>query len=77
MSKVAVDPDRRLAAALLLQAVRDAAGDDPTLAAEARRWLGSAGLDLVEALDIHPERVEGWVMGLPALLYEQLTLFDG
>jgi len=77
MSKMAVDPDRRLAAAIVLQAVRDAIeGGDPDLAAPARRWLAGEGVDLVESLDIPPERVAAWLERQPALPYEQLPLFD-
>ncbi len=68
---------RRLLAALLLQAVRDAQeANDPALAAPARRWLASEGAAWAMWLDIPPERVQRWVAGLPALPYEQMTLWD-
>lgn len=71
------DSTRRLVAAIVLQAVRDALEEgDPDLAAPARRWLADGGADLAEALDIHPERVEAWVSRLPALAWEQLPLFE-
>lgn len=71
------DPIRRLAAAIVLQAVRDAQEDgDPDLAAPARRWLACAGVDLAEVLDIPPERIEAWLRKLPSLTYEQLPLFE-
>ena len=77
MGGIMIDPDRRLAAALLLRAVKDAQADDPELAAEARRWLSSQGVLLVElALDIHRERLARWVDRLPALSHEQLTFFE-
>ena len=77
MGGIMIDPDRRLAAALLLRAVKDAQADDPELAAEARRWLSRQGVLLVElALDIHRERLARWVDRLPALSHEQLTFFE-
>jgi hypothetical protein len=73
-----VDPNRRLAAALLLRAVQDAQANDPALAAEARRWLAGPGAVWAElALDISRERLALWMDQLPTLPYEQLTLFDG
>ena len=68
--------EQRLLAAVILRAVRDAQGDDPILAAEARRWLEATGSDLADLLDISPERVTAWVGQLPALPYEQLPLFE-
>jgi hypothetical protein len=61
---------------MLLQAVRDAQGADPVLAAEARRWLRGEGIHWAEALNIVPDRVHAWLAQLPALPYEQLTFFD-
>ncbi|MCP4542454.1 MAG: hypothetical protein GY832_35470 [Chloroflexi bacterium] len=73
-----IDPDRRLAAALLLRAVKDAQSDDPVLASEARRWLAGRGTFWAElALNISRERLMCWVDRLSTLPYEQLTLFDG
>jgi len=67
---------RRVAAAIMARAALDAQASDPGLAAPARRWLRTAGVDLAEQLDIPPERVTLWVAGLQPLAYEQLTLFD-
>ncbi len=73
-----IDPNRRLAAALLLRAVKDAQSDDPVLAAEARRWLVNQGTFWAElALNIPQERLAGWMERLSVLPYEQLTMFDG
>jgi len=55
---------RRLACAILARAGRDAAGDDPETASEARHWLAGEGAILAEWLDIPPERVARWVAGL-------------
>ena len=72
-----IDPSRRLAAALLLRAVKDAQSDDAVLASEARRWLAGQGTFWAElALGIPREQLVGWVDRLSALPYEQLTLFD-
>jgi hypothetical protein len=68
--------ERQIAVKMLLQAVRDAQGDDPVRAAEARRWLQSAGADLAGRLGIPPDRVTSWTSQLPALPYEQLSLFE-
>ncbi len=70
-------PEQRLAAAVLLRAVRDARGSDPNLAGEARRWLTCDGLALAEALDISPEQVTTWMDGLPELAFEQLRFLEG
>lgn len=70
------DPIRRLAAAVVLQAVRDAQAADPALAAPARRWLAHNSTDLADVLDIPHERVRTWVQRLPSLAYEQLLLFE-
>ena len=67
---------RRLVAAILVRAARDAQTDDPDLAAPARRWLARSGAAWAEMLDIPPERVTAWVGQLPALSYEQLALFE-
>lgn len=67
---------RRLAAAILARAALDALDDDPILAAPARRWLAAEGAPWAEQLDIPPERVMTWMGQLPALPWEQLTLFD-
>lgn len=73
-----IDPNRRLAAAILLRAVKDARSDDAALAAEARRWLIGRGTFWAElALGISQERLMCWVEQLSALPYEQLTMFDG
>ncbi len=72
-----IDPNRRLAAALLLRAMKDAQADDPELAAEARRWLIGQGVFWVElALNIRQERLARWVDQLPTLPHEQLTFFE-
>jgi hypothetical protein len=65
---------RRLLAAILTQAVIDAQSADPALAAPARRWLASTGIEMVQWLDISPGRVATWVSDLPALAWEQLAL---
>jgi len=65
---------RRLAAAMLARAVLDALGDDPALAAPARRWLAAEGAGWAEWLGMPPERVTGWLASLPVLPWEQLAL---
>lgn len=65
---------RRLAAAVLARAALDALDDDPALAAPARRWLAAEGAAWAEWLGLPPERVTGWLVGLPALPWEQLAL---
>ena len=61
---------------MLLQAVLDALDDDdPTLAAPARRWLPSAGVEWVEAMDMPAERVANFLTGLEPLDWEQLSSF--
>lgn len=49
--------------------------DDPTLAAPARRWLPSAGVEWVEAMDMPAERVANFLTGLEPLDWEQLSSF--
>ena len=71
-----MSPERQLLVKVLLQAVEDAWSGDPELAAQARRWLRGAGAHWAELLDIPPERVRRWVTDLPALPYEQMTLWD-
>jgi hypothetical protein len=68
--------ERRIAVVMLLQAVRDAQGDDPKAAADARHWLRTAGVDLADLLGIPPEWVIAWVRRLDVLPYEQLRLFE-
>lgn len=63
---------RRLTAALLLRAARDAVAGDPTLAAPARSWLADEGADLAGQLDIDAGRVTAWIDGLPGLVQEGL-----
>jgi len=70
------NPHRRLLAAILLRAARDAACEDPETAAPARRWLWDAGAHWAELLDIPSERVWRWVTDLPDLPYEQMTLWE-
>jgi hypothetical protein len=65
---------RRLAAAMLMRAVRDAQDEDPALAGPARRWLAEDGAAWAQMLDLSPERVSGWLNRLPALPWEQLML---
>jgi len=67
---------RRLVAAILARAARDAQADDPDLAAPARRWLARSGAAWAEMLDIPPERVAAWVSDLEPLPYHQLALFE-
>lgn len=66
-------PHRRLAAAIILRAIRDARSGNGH-AAEARRWLASDPLaaDLLDALDIRRERVTAWVEGLGPVLQPAL-----
>lgn len=53
---------RRLAAAIVLRAVRDAQKTtNPNRAAGARRWLKEESAALADALDIPPEHVAAWV----------------
>lgn len=68
---------RRLLAAILVRAVRDARGEDPQISGEARRWLQGPGADLAMILGFSPEEVEAWLTQLPELPVEQLPLFEG
>ena len=65
---------RRLAAAILVKAARDAQSDDPALAGPARRWLETKGISLAEWLDLPSEQVTSWLADLPILSWEQLAL---
>jgi hypothetical protein len=65
---------RRLAAAMLVRAVRDAQDEDPALAGPARRWLAKEGVAWAQMLDLSPEHMSGWLSRLPALPWEQLML---
>ena len=65
---------QRLAFAVLARAVLDAQEKDPALVAPARRWLAAEGVAWAEWLELHPERMTGWLDGLPSLPWEQLTL---
>ena len=58
---------RRLLAAVLIRAIRDALAANSDLAAEARGWLGAVGGDLVTLLDVPPERLTAWFATLPSL----------
>jgi hypothetical protein len=62
------DPHRRLAAAIVLRAVRDARSSNG-YAAEARRWLLSDPLaaDLLDYLDLGQSKLTAWVEGLEPL----------
>jgi len=62
---------RRLAAAVVLRACRDARLGNG-YAAEARDWLAGDGADLAEQLDLDAGRVIRWVDGLPGLVQEGL-----
>jgi len=64
---------RRLAAAVLLRAARDAR-DGNGHAADARSWLADDGADLADQLGLPPERVTAWVDGLPILVQPVLGL---
>jgi hypothetical protein len=65
---------RRLLAAILAQAVIDAQSTDPAVAAPARRWLASMGIEMVQWLGISPHKVIKWMVDLPALAWKQLVL---
>jgi hypothetical protein len=76
------DPDstrdgwRRLACAILLRAVRDAA-DGNGHSWEARQWLGGpAARELVSLLDLDPAGLDRVLAGVPRPRYEQPSLFD-
>jgi hypothetical protein len=58
---------RRLLAAVLIRATRDALGANGDLATEARGWLGAVGSDLVTLLDTPPAHLAAWLAALPAL----------
>ncbi|MBM4461322.1 MAG: hypothetical protein FJ011_26785 [Chloroflexi bacterium] len=64
---------RRLLAAVLIRAVRDALAANSDLAAEVRGWLGVVGSDLVTLLDVPPERLTTWFATLPSLPVERLA----
>lgn len=68
--------ERRVLAALLLTAARDAKADDPLVAGPARRWLADEGAGLAEMLDIPPGRVTAFLEGLEPLPWEQTPLFE-
>lgn len=57
---------RRLAAAILARACRDARSTNAH-ACEARSWLADEGTDLVAWLDLDMGRVRRWVDALPTL----------
>jgi hypothetical protein len=62
---------RRLLAALLLSAMRDATADNPRLALPARRWLVGEGAAMAGMLGLAPSKVTAWVDSLEALAWEQ------
>jgi len=64
---------RRLLAAVLMRAAKDALGANNDLATEARGWLGAVGSDLVMLLDIPPERLAAWLAALPSLPVARLA----
>jgi hypothetical protein len=64
---------RRLLAAVLIRATRDALAAQGDLATEARGWLTMVGGDLVMLLDIPPERLAAWLATLPAPSIESLA----
>lgn len=66
-------PERRLMAAILARAVRDARDNDG-YAAEARRWLLESDYAerLLDAFGIHRDRAAAWVDGLDHLRQEML-----
>lgn len=67
---------RRLLAAVLIRAIRDALDAQGDLATEARGWLGAVGGDLMTLLDIPPERLAAWLAALPALSTAPLASRD-
>jgi hypothetical protein len=65
-------PERRLAAAIVARAVRDAR-DGNGQAAEARRWLRSEyARNLLDGLDIHPDRASRWLSNLDPAMQRML-----
>ncbi len=70
------DGTRRLLAAMLLQAARDAVDPHPCLAAEARHWLRWVGMDIATWLGLSRRSLVTWMKHLSPLAYEQLGLFD-
>lgn len=64
---------RRLLAAVLIRAAKDALDANDVLASEARAWLRAVGGDLAAWLDIPSERLVAWLVALPPLAHEQLT----
>lgn len=68
---------RRLLAAILVRAVRDAQGEDPQISGEARRWLRGPGENFAAALGFPSSEVEAWLVQLPDLPGEQLPLWRG
>jgi hypothetical protein len=69
------DPWRRLAAAILLQAARDAVNGNGH-AAEARTWLRSRQCaDLLDALDVDRGRAVKWLLSQDPLDQLQLPGF--
>ena len=65
---------RRLACAIVERAVRDAKSANPALAVEARSWLASDAVDILDALNILPSRVRRWVGGLEPVAQLSLEL---
>ena len=67
MSEATAYHFRRLAAAIVARAVRDAKSANDSRAIEARSWLVAEAGDLLDALDIPQERLADWVAGLPVV----------
>ncbi len=67
----------RIARAILLRAVMDAAGPYPLLAAEARRWLRNEGLFFCEALELDWRPLLKWLeQGCPAKPLKELIEYE-
>jgi len=62
-----VGAERRVLAALLLRAAKDAESEDPVLATNCRRFLEGRGLNLAEMMGLDPDRIKTWLEGLPDL----------
>lgn len=60
-----LDPYLRLAAGIMIQAVKDVQKGDPGLAPEARQWLETVGVEWGEILGLNPVAVIDW-LGKPS-----------
>ncbi len=65
---------RKLACDIIERAVKDAESANPALAVEARSWLATGAVDLLDGLGICPDLVARWVGGLEPVAQLSLEL---